>query len=197
MITQAITTNWAWAGSARLSSHTNGSCDHYPPPSLYQGLGPNLWGPGARFRPAPSLLNSQELLLDTDTPDWSASTTAGGGGAPAHASPLCICIFSFLFHDISNEFWNLFFFFFKHQFKRRIFFFLSESSGIKAGHVTVLHHIDGNSGWLTRNRLAGRPGRQLSGFNRNRRVDAGRLSHGTAENTFVFLDHEYFCLRSS
>lgn len=131
MITQAITTNWAWAGSARLSSHTNGSCDHYPPPSLYQGLGPNLWGPGARFRPAPSLLNSQELLLDTDTPDWSASTTAGGGGG---ARPRLAAVYLHFQFPVSWHIkWILkpFFFFFKHQFKRRIFFSFPSLLGSK------------------------------------------------------------------
>lgn len=197
MITQAITTNWVWAGSARLSPHANGSCDHYPPLAVSR-VGSKSLRPGGPLRSAPSPLNSQELLLDTDTPHSRLNLPRGGGGG-ARASPLCICIFNFLFHDISNEFWNFFFFFLKtkkHQFTRCIFF-LFESSGIKAGHVTVLHHIDGNSGWLTQKRLARRPGRQLLGFNRNRRVDVGRLSYGTAENTFVFLDHEYFCLRSS
>lgn len=119
MITQAITTNWVWAGSARLSSHTNGSCDHYPPLAVSR-VGSKSLSPGGPLRSSPSWLNSQELLLDTDTPHSRLKRIYHGGGPRLAA----VFAFNFLFHDISNEFWN---FFFKQINSRSEFFFFFSS----------------------------------------------------------------------
>lgn len=142
MITQANTTNVTGCEARVHSSHADRSRDHYSPCSLYLGLGVNRLGVGAIFTHVSKRVSKHtRSCFQTRihlTPDWTTLTVTDVCKGTHLCSAMVYLHFQF---PVS---WHIKWIlkpFLIDPTTNHIF----ESSGIKAGHIKVLHHIDGNS----------------------------------------------------